>query len=183
MEKRNKILIVIIAVLVVAIGLTGTFAYQNYRTSEMDKKMVEYQVLATELDEKYAETNQIANSSAPDYDKIYSNIDYMINRSETGRSKMENAYQYADGPYKDVIAYYLKKLDLTITNLGLWKQRVQYIQEGNYFLSSQTIKQEEDIISESNKVSSDISTFLSTHPDIREHMKKQWNWTFPNEDI
>ncbi len=149
--------------------------------NEMDKNMVEFQVLATELDNKFVETNQIANSSSPDYDKIYSNIDYMINRTGTAKSKMETAYQYADGPYKDILTYYLKKEDLITTNLKLWKQRVQYIEQGNLYQTSQIIKQEDDIMSEINKVSSDISTFLSTNPDVKAHMKKEWNWTFPNE--
>ncbi len=110
MEKRNKYLIIIVVILIVSIGITGFFAYQSYKMSQMDKLMLEYNTVnVPQYDTIYNETSKLANSSSPNYDKIISNTNEMSQINNQSLSTTEQAYEYANGPYKDLIAILIKE--------------------------------------------------------------------------
>lgn len=177
MERRNKYLIIIIIILVITIGIVSFFAYQNYRMSQVDKLMSQTPTIATQYSEKYSETNTLANKTPTDYNTMHSNMNEMINEINQVKSIQATAYQSADGPYKDLITLYLKQDDLNINMINLWDSRVQYIQQRNMFQVNQVIKEEDDNNNEISKNGNDISTFLATHPDIKDHIAKYWNYT------
>lgn len=177
---NKKVLIPIVVFLLVLGAVGGYFLYQDYvnqnRMQEMDKNMVQYQSLMAPVSGKYEQTNQLANSTSPNYDQIYNNIDSMIADSKQAKSYAETAYQYSDGPYKDYLNQWIKYTDLYITSLGLWKQRVQYIQQKNLYLVTETKKSEDTVNSEMTKLSNEMSTFTSTHPEVKQHAKQNWNF-------
>jgi uncharacterized membrane-anchored protein YhcB (DUF1043 family) len=177
LEKRNKYLIIIIIILVIAIGIVSFFAYQNYRMSQMDKLMSQTPSIGISYTEKFNETNTLVNETPEDYNKVYSNMNEMINEINQVKSIQATAYQSADGSYKDLITLYLKQDDLYINMINLWSSRVQYIQQQNMFQTNQIIKEEDDNNNEITKNGNDISTFLVTHPDIKNHVVKYWNYT------
>lgn len=177
---NKKVLIPLVLVLLVLVAVGGYFLYQNYvnqtRMQEMDKNMVQYHSLMAPVSAKYDQTNQLANSTSPNYDQIYSNIDSMIADSKQAKSYAETAYQYSDGPYKDYLNQWIKYTDLYISSLGLWKQRVQYIQQNNLYLVTETKKSEDTVSSEMTKLSNEMSTFTSTHPEVKQHANQNWDF-------
>lgn len=163
--------------MIIAIGIAGFFAYQSYRMSQVDKLMSQTPAIGNSYIEKIDETNALANETPNDYNKMYSNMNEMNNELNQVKSIQATAYQSADGPYKDLITLYLHGDDLLINKNNLWKSRVQYIQQQNIFQANQVIKEEDNNNNEITKNGNDISTFLDTHPDIKEHISKYWNYT------
>jgi hypothetical protein len=177
LEKRNKYLIIVVIILIIAIGIAGFFAYQSYRMSQVDKLMVEAKNITNQIGVVSNETDDITNKTPINYDKIYANIDEMTDLVKQRKAVDEKAYQYADGPYKELITIYLKQSELQINYLGLWKSRVQYLQQNNLYQVNEINKQEDNNLNELTKAINDAKTFKSTHPDVKEHMQKYWNYT------
>lgn len=174
---ENKFLIVLVAILIVLVGIGGYYAYGSYRTTQMDSYMLQSNVLIDQLSAKCDETNSIANTTPIDYDKLNKGIDDQIGLQKRIIAVESTAYQYADGPYKDLISIAIQKDNTYLDYLGLWKQRVAYIQQNNYYQASQTIQQEDSTLSEMNKLDNQYKTFKDTHLDIKEHCIKYWNST------
>lgn len=175
MEK--KVLIIIVGILIVLVGIGGYYAYGTYRTTQMDAYMLQSKVLANQFNSKYDETNKIANTTPTDYDTLNKDIDDLIDLNKRIIAVESTGYQYADGPYKDLISIIIQRDNSDLADLKLWKQRVGYIQQNNYYQASETTKQEDSTISEINKLDNDYKTFKDTHLDVKEHCIKYWNYT------
>jgi hypothetical protein len=100
--------------------------------------MVEAKNITNQIGVVSNETDDITNKTPINYDKIYANIDEMTDLVKQRKAVDEKAYQYADGPYKELITIYLKQSELQINYLGLWKSRVQYLQQNNLYQVNET---------------------------------------------
>ena len=179
MEKRNKYLVIIIVILVVAIGIAGFFAYQSYRMSQMDKLMLQSNTItATQFQDKYSELNNTINSNGQNQipDKEINEMNDLIQIQNQSISIDEQAYQYADGPYKDLIAIAIKKDRLKLTWLDLWKQEAELVKNGDPNIGD-IEKSMTNALNEFNNAQNDYVTFKSTHLDVKEHTIKYWNST------
>ena len=178
MEKRNKYLIIIIIILVITIGITGFFAYQSYRMSQMDKFMLQSNTITdTQFQDKYVElNNSFKNKQNQITDKEISEMDDLIQIGNQSLSLHEQAYQYADGPYKDLIAIAIKKDRLELTWVELWKQEAQLVKNGDPNIAD-IEKSMGNTLNEINNAQNDYVTFKSTHLDVKEHTIKYWNST------
>jgi ribosomal protein L40E/predicted negative regulator of RcsB-dependent stress response len=173
---NKKVLIPIVVVLLVLVALGGYSLYQNYRMQQMDANMVQYQAAMAKYWSKSAETEVLTNSTPINYDQIYSNIDTMNANLKEAKSYGETAYQYADGPYKDFINQQIKVDDMLLSENSFWKQRVQYVQQNNFVQAGDTKKLEENVANQVTNLSNDMSTFLSTHPEVKQHANQYWNF-------
>jgi hypothetical protein len=177
LERRNKYIILLVVILIVALGIGGVFAYQSYKISQTDKLMLQHHDLAVKANTLSNETNNIFNVTPIDYDKFFTNIDELINNEKEIKAVDESAYQSADGPYKELIALQLKEDTLFLDAFNLWKTKNVYLQKNELYQANQIIKQEENNNNERTKNNNEVSTFLSTHPDVKEYANKHWNYT------
>lgn len=177
-KNKKYLLIGIVVILIAIIGVASYFLYQNYRMQEMDKLMLESNTVFTpQLNAKITEANNIANSTSPDYNKVGTLLDEAILLQTKIISNVEKAYQYADGPYKELLALSLTRDRLDLNILNSWKSRIEYIKQGNSAQALQLLSQEQDLATESTKAHNEYVNFKSTHPDVKEHTVKYWNST------
>ncbi len=178
-RKTKYLLIGLIIVLIVGISIAGYFLYQKYRMDQVDALMLESNtVLQPQLSAKLIEANNLANSSSsPDYDKVGTLVDEAIGTQKKIISSSEQAYQYADGPYKELIALGLKKERLNLDAITSWRSRIEYLKQGQTAQALQLLQQEQNLATEITKANNEYLNFKSTHPDVKEHTIKFWNST------
>ncbi len=177
LEKRNKYLVIIILVLVILVGLSTYFVYQNYMMYQMDKYMIQTNVLAPQISAGTDEANNILNSSTPDYNAGINVITETISLENQTILDDEQAYQYANGPYKDLINLSITKDRLNLNLLTSWRNRIYDIQQGNIAPVSKLLGEEKTLTTDWIIANDNYQNFLSTHLDVKEHTIKYWNST------
>lgn len=175
--KTKYLLVGLIIVLVVGVSIAGYFLYQKNRMDQMDALALESnKVLIPQLNAKVTEANDLANSStSPDYNKVGSLIDEAIDIQKKVISNEEQAYQYADGPYKELISLGLKKDRLRLDFIVSWRSRIEYLKQGQSAQALQLLQQEQNLATEITKADNEYLNFKSTHPEVKEHTIKFWN--------
>lgn len=172
MEKRNKILIIIIAVLVVAIGITCTFIYQNYRMSQMDSYMKESNVLADENVKLNNDTQKLIDQDKDDEALV--KLDEAIKTCNQSIDSVQKGYEFADGPYKDLLAIAMKRDKVFLELLQSWKSRILLFKEGKYYDVNELKSQEQDRLNDMNRYNDEYESIKSKNPGMQEHIDKFW---------
>jgi len=169
---ENKKLLVIVVILVIATGILGYYVYGQYRMSQMDKYAQEAEKVVEERDRIIDEANSYAERD--DIEEISVRVDEAIEKQKEVISFQEKAYQYADGPYKEIIKLLIEENQLYLQALELWKERLECIKKGDYASALELKAQEEDIYAEINKIDARKETIKSEHPEVKEHIEKTW---------
>jgi hypothetical protein len=177
LDKRNKYLILIIVILVIAVSVTGYFVYMNYTTSQMDEYMAQATYLSSQSGVDQDDANNILNASSQDYNKALSLINDSINLQNQTLSDDGQAYQYANGPYKDLINMSLTRDRYDYNLLTSWRDRIIIIQQNSTGSVTQLLGEEQTIETNSIEANDDYLNFLLIHPDVKEHVIKYWNST------
>ncbi|MBC7088783.1 MAG: hypothetical protein H5T39_00060 [Methanobacteriales archaeon] len=170
-EKKTLLKIAVI-ILVVAVAVAGYITYKNYRMAQMDK----YVIQANQLVDEFNRTREEANTYAEegDIDKAIIKVDKAIKELKEMISLAEKAYQYADGPYKEVIGLLIERDQLILQGLESWRSRLEYIKEGDYASAWELKDQEKDIITEIEKIEARKEAIKSKHPDVKQHIESKW---------
>ncbi len=172
--SNKKVIIPILLILLVAIGVSGYFLYQNDRMQQMDKYMSDYNYQASQFKSKYDETLQIADSSPINYDAALISFTESVDIQKTKMENLEKAYQYSDGAYKDLIAIKIKAERLRLDAMGYSEQLLESAKSNDLTSVQAFSSKVNSLTDEMNKVESDYSTFLSTHPDVKQHVNQYW---------
>ena len=169
---ENKKLLVIVVILAVATGILGYYVYGQYRMSQMDKYCQQANKVANELNRTVNEADSYAQNG--NIEEAMIKVDEAIEKQKEVISLGEKAYQYADGPYKEIIRLLIEKNQLILQILESWKARLEYIKEGDYASALELKAQEEDIYAEISKIEARKETIKSEHPEVKEHIEKTW---------
>jgi len=167
--NKLKILVVILAVVVV---VTGYYTYGQYRMSQMDKYCQLANKIAYEESRLEKEANEYAEKD--DIDNTAIKVDEAIEKQKEIISLGEKAYQYADGPYKEIIELLIEENQLYLKALESWRSRLELIKEGDYASAGELKAQEEEIFVEISKIDARKETIKSKHPEVKEHIEKYW---------
>lgn len=123
--------------------------------SQMDKYMQQ----AIKI---YKEVNRILNEAASYVrnDKIEETkikTDEAIEKQKEIISLADKAYQYADGPYKEIIELFIQENHLRSQYLESLKEAAEYMKEGDY-ASVRKLEAREGILVEISKIDARIKT-------------------------
>lgn len=117
------------------------------------------------------------NSSSPDYNAGINVITETISLENQTILDDKQAYQYADGPYKDLINLSITKDRLNLNLLTSWRNRIYDIHQGNIAPVSQLLGEEQTLTTDWIIANDNYQNFLSTHLDVKEQAIKYWNST------
>jgi len=169
--KTNKLKI-LVAILAVAVIIADLYVYGQYKMAQMDNYMHQARQLLEESDKCSQEANNYVSADNIDGAKI--KVDEAIELTKKAIELQERGYQYADGPYKEIIELLIEENQLYLKTLESWKERLECIKEGDYASALELKAQEEDIYAEINKIDARKETIKSKHPDVKEHIEKYW---------
>lgn len=170
---ENKHLAIIVAVLLIAVGISGYYAYGIYQTNEMDKYMTQAFVYADKSASQYYEAEVLANQTK--YNETIDKIDSSIWNANQVYNLSQKAYQNAKGPYKDFLVVYMKRQKVWIELLDSWKSRIQYFQSGNLVKGAELKKQEENRLNDYNQYDDELSSIIAQNPGMEDYRNKNWN--------
>jgi|GEM_PF-823709 len=170
-EKKTLLKIAVI-ILVVAVAVAGYITYKNYRMSQMDKYMIQAAKICDEGNRTVAEA--FLYYERGDMDEAIIKFDEAIKEGEEVISLQGKAYQYADGPYKEIIKLLIEENQLVLEGLELWRSIAMCVKEGDYDGAWDLKHQSDDIIAEINKIEARKEAIKSRHPDVKEHIESKW---------
>ena len=171
--RSNKIVLgAIIVVLIVIAGIGANYAYGNYKTSQMDKYAKESNVYADQTEMYINGTEKCANNfdlpdALIDINQAQINLNQSINLTQ-------QAYNYADGPYKDLFAVEIQKQQAYLDLLNMYLTGIQDYQSGDYTSFGdveQQIKDQEIAIS---NYQTQYNLIKAQNPGMQEHIDKNW---------
>jgi len=169
-EPDKKYLSIILIVIITT--MIGYFTYIEYRMLQMDKYMSQACEINDEKGEIIDETDK--RTIKGELDEALANADKIIEKQNKMISFEEKAYKYADGPYKELIGLYLKADRLYLESYRSWKNGIEYMKKGDYFLAAENLKKEEELSTKGAIIYNEIHNFLSKHPEIKKHINKYW---------
>jgi len=163
-----------LSIILIAITITtiSYFTYTEYRMLEMDKYMAQVCEINEEKGEIIDETDKLIIKG--ELDQALANADKIIEKQKEMISFEEKAYKYADGPYKELIGSYLKADRLYLESYRSWKNGLEYMKKGDYFLATETLEKEEKLSKKGAIIYNEIHNFLSKNPEIKKHINKYW---------
>ncbi len=169
---EKKKLLAIIIILAAATGIIGYYAYGQYRMSQMDKYMAQASQLAPEYNATAKE--MVAYAAAGDYDMAIEKADKLGSLMDKILSLQGRAYEYADGPYKEVIGLLIEYNQLARENIELWKEELLCLKAGDY-MGAQILEAEMDELTvEKGKIEARKEAIKSRHPEVKEHIENTW---------
>ena len=169
-EKKKKLLRAVLGILIVAIVTLGYVDYKAYKMSQMDKYMIQANKVADKEDQLIDEANAYADED--NIDMTAAKVDAAIEKEKEVISLGEKAYQYADGPYKEVIGLLLERDQLLLQGWELWRNRLECIKEGDYASAWGLYDQEKDISTEIDKIEARKEAIKSKNPEVKEHIER-----------
>ncbi len=174
-SNKSKILIAIIIAAVVAVGIGGYYAYQNHRMSQMDDNMLQASQLNSEANKQLEQLSSISSSNPTDYTSQMQILSSTINIEKQILNYHQEAYQYADGPYKDLISLAINADNLKLDSLDS-TNRILISAQSNDINSVNTYKSKlNGTINQLNGLQNDYNSLKSNDPNLEEHVKNNWD--------
>jgi hypothetical protein len=172
-NMENKYLAIIIVLLIIAVGIVGSYAESSYKMNEMDKYMQKSIILDDKGDNLANEANTLVNDSK--YDESMNKIDDAILNYDKAYNLTKKAYENANGAYKELLVAYMKKQKVNIDMMYSWQTRIKDIQNGNLAGATETKGQENLRYVDSQKYDDDYESIKAQNPGMQEHIDKYWN--------
>ena len=185
-EKQNKniikriignkiVLIAIVAVIIVIVGIGGSYAYGNYKMSQMDKYMKQSDMYADQADAEWNQTFNLLNQN----DGAAALTECQQAAWDTNQSiqLLENASNYADGPYKDLLnnAYTKREAWLSAENAQI--TAIQNLQFLNVAGADQALQIRDTKLAEATDYQKQENSIIAQNPGMQDHIDKNWNST------
>ncbi len=171
-SNKSKIIIAIIIVVVAVVGIGGYFAYQNNRMAQTDENML----LASQLDaQALQQIKDLTTTPSTDYASQMTKCDSVFNMKKQVKVYHRQAYQTADGPYKDLIDVEIRMDDLILDLVDTYKRFLISAQSNDLGSMTTNLNKINYLKTESDKLANEYKSIRSSNPDLDEHVKNNWN--------